>query len=105
MRSTDVDLIASAIVDSLGGDDPRLLGCASISSPIAYAATTDGGFDCSWGYQCGGAATFDCATSVEFTCGPGTAAPQTFFCPTGLGAAFTCTAPRFACASPSVFSA
>ena len=72
MRPTDVDKIASAVVSTLSGSDPGLLGCGSVSSAQQFDVDN---LECDPSYQCGGAAPFLCL--FEFDCGSG---PGPFYC-------------------------
>ena len=81
MRPTDVDKIAEAIVGSLAGSDPGLLGCGAISSPIGFEVD----YLVCGTFECGGLAPFDC--NMRFGCGTNGAvtAVMTFFCPENFG--------------------
>ena len=82
MRPTDVDKIAEAIVGSLAGSDPGLLGCGAISSPIGFEVDT---LLCGT-FECGGIAPFDC--NLRFSCGISNGAPNgpsAFYCPENFG--------------------
>jgi hypothetical protein len=96
MRSVDVEEIASAVVGSLAGTDPGLLGCGAVSSPEDYTCT--GYYACSGdlgvAYDCGGAATFNC--SPEFICYPNDAQ---FSCPPIVGATFGSCDQVYSCGS------
>ena len=81
MRPTDVDKIAEAIVGSLAGSDPGLLGCGAISSPIRFEVDL---LQCGT-FECGGVAAFDC--NLRFGCGTNNeaGAVMSFFCPENFG--------------------
>jgi hypothetical protein len=81
MRPTDVDRIADAVISSLAGTGAGLLGCGSISSPIAFDVDF---LDCGH-FECGGAAPFSCTD--RFGCGQ----------PNGVAAPFYCGEPGFTC--------
>ena len=107
MRPTDVDKIAEAIVGSLAGSDPGLLGCGAISSPIAFEVDylTCGTF------ECGGVAAFDC--NLRFGCGDNNVVgaigsnffcDDSFGCDTGYGLVACSPIAPFACLSNQIFA-
>ena len=81
MRPTDVDKIAEAIVGSLAGSEPGLLGCGAISSPTGFEVDL---LQCGV-FECGGLAPFDC--NLRFGCGTvnPSGAVMAFFCPENFG--------------------
>ena len=90
MNPQDIDRIANAVVNSLAGPGPGLLGCGAVSSTIQYF--TDEELDCT-DYQCGGRADFGCcegfACSLAFWCDG-----ASFAC--NWGAGFEC-ADQYSC--------
>ena len=108
MRPTDVDKIAEAIVGSLAGSDPGLLGCGAISSPIAFEVD----YLACGTFECGGVAPFDC--NVVFGCGATNGAanavmpffcPENFGCETGYGPPNCLRVSAFGCDLAQVFAA
>jgi hypothetical protein len=63
MRPTDVDKIAEAVVSTLAGSEPGLLGCGSLSNPVEF----DVDFLGCGTFECGGIALFACR--ARFGCG------------------------------------
>jgi hypothetical protein len=90
MQPTEVDAIASAVIGSLAGPEPGLLGCGAVSGTADYVCG-DGPYACSGGggYECGGAALFRC--NGPFDCGSAGAPAGLFYCegPQGSGL-YTC---------------
>ena len=62
MKAGDINSIASAVVASLAGQDPGVLGCGAVSSTIEFDAPPV--YACTGEYECGGAAWFNCEGQV-----------------------------------------